>query len=74
MLSHTCLFLSLQAQLAFESLEEIILAEHKAISESSYAVSGLLSSTDPTLTSHSENLRELLDGSQNYSIYKFDIR
>lgn len=65
---------SVQAQLASESLKELIQSEVEVISESSYAVSGVLSSTNPVRTSRSENLHELLDGSQKHAIYKFDIR
>ncbi|KAL3717798.1 hypothetical protein ACJRO7_003014 [Eucalyptus globulus] len=64
----------LNAQLASESLKELIQSEVEAIRESSYAVSGVLSSTNPVFTSRSENLYDLLDESQKHAIYKFDIR
>ncbi|KAI4383992.1 hypothetical protein MLD38_009768 [Melastoma candidum] len=63
-----------KVQSAVESLEEAILSEQKAVSESTYAVSGLLSSANLKSTSRIENLKELLDGTRSYSIYKFDIR
>ncbi|XP_056169492.1 uncharacterized protein LOC115682254 isoform X2 [Syzygium oleosum] len=63
-----------KAQLASECLKELIHSEVEVIRESSYAVSGVLSSTNPVLTSRSENLHELLDESQKHAIYKFDIR
>ncbi|XP_010030971.2 uncharacterized protein LOC104420894 [Eucalyptus grandis] len=63
-----------KAQLASESLKELIQSEVEAIRESSYAVSGVLSSTNPVFTSRSENLYDLLDESQKHAIYKFDIR
>ncbi|EXB58118.1 hypothetical protein L484_026317 [Morus notabilis] len=46
---------------AAESLEEVILSEKKAIGESSYTVSGVLSSSDNSSTSRSKNLKDLLE-------------
>lgn len=58
---------------ATESLREMIVSEQKAIAESSYAVSGILSSSTFGSTSRSENLVELLDSDENYVVYKFSI-
>ncbi|KAE8712099.1 Prenyltransferase family protein [Hibiscus syriacus] len=51
-----------------------MLAEEKAVKEFSYAVSGVLSSSDHFSTSRSENLKELIDGGEKYVIYKFNLR
>ncbi|KAF3433728.1 hypothetical protein FNV43_RR24831 [Rhamnella rubrinervis] len=59
---------------AAECLEEVILSEQKTISEFSYTVSGVLSSSDVYNTSRSENLKLLLDGDEKYTIYKFNPR
>lgn len=59
---------------AAESLEEIILSERKIIGESSYTVSGVLSSSDTVSTSRSENLKELLEVDAKYTVYKFNPR
>lgn len=56
-----------------ESLREMAIAEQKAIVESTYAVSGILSSSTFGHTSRSENLVELLDSDEKYVVYKFDI-
>ncbi|KAL5569110.1 hypothetical protein UlMin_025685 [Ulmus minor] len=57
---------------AAEILRDIIVSEQKAISEFSYTVSGVLSSSD--ITARSENLKELLDGDEKYVVYKFNPR
>ncbi|GMN57229.1 hypothetical protein TIFTF001_026340 [Ficus carica] len=59
---------------AAESLEEIILSEKKVIGESTYTVSGVLSSSDTVSTSRSENLKELLEVDAKYTVYKFNPR
>ncbi|XP_015876978.1 uncharacterized protein LOC107413528 [Ziziphus jujuba] len=59
---------------AAEYLKEVILAEQKAISGSSYTVTGVLSSSDVFSTSRSENLKELVEGDETYMIYKFNPR
>ncbi|RVW49251.1 Retrovirus-related Pol polyprotein from transposon RE2 [Vitis vinifera] len=58
---------------AEESLREMILSEQKAISEFSYSVSGILSSSGPSCPLRSENLQELLDGGEQHVIYKFNL-
>lgn len=63
-----------KVKLAAESLRDLIYSEEKIIKESSYSVSGILSSSDPGTTSRSENLRELLDENKNYVVYKFSLR
>lgn len=57
-----------------KSLEEVILSEQKAISQLSYTASGVLSSSNHILTSQSENLKDLLNGDENYVVYKFTPR
>ncbi|KAJ4979645.1 hypothetical protein NE237_010425 [Protea cynaroides] len=63
-----------KVQLATESLRETILSERKAVSLASYSVSGILSSSSLSCTSRSENLKDVLDGSEPYVVYKFNIR
>ncbi|RVX13704.1 hypothetical protein CK203_010202 [Vitis vinifera] len=58
----TCVFSLGSVRFAEESLREMILSEQKAISEFSYSVSGILSSSGPSCPLRSENLQELLDG------------
>lgn len=60
--------------MATQKLEELILSEQRAVGELSYTVRGVLSSTNPAFTSRSENLLGLTNSSENYSIYKFDLR
>ncbi|RWR86055.1 hypothetical protein CKAN_01493700 [Cinnamomum micranthum f. kanehirae] len=60
--------------LAAESLRETILLERKAVSQASYSVSGILSSSSITCNSRSENLQKIVDGSDTYTVYKFNIR
>ncbi|GAB4836596.1 hypothetical protein Ancab_001509 [Ancistrocladus abbreviatus] len=57
---------------ATESLREVVTFEQRAFVESSYAVSGILSSTFGS-TSRSENLLELLNSGENYVVYKLNI-
>lgn len=59
---------------AAEILREAMLSEHKAISESSYSVSGIISSCNLGATSRSENLLELVDGDEKYMVYRFNPR
>lgn len=68
------LFCSSQVKLAAESLRDIISFEKKIIKESSYSVSGILSSSDLGSTSRSENLEELLDENKQYVVYRFTLR
>lgn len=62
-----------KVRFAEESLREMILSEQKAISEFSYSVSGILSSSGPSCPLRSENLQELLDGGEQHVIYKFNL-
>ncbi|KAJ4719860.1 FMN-binding split barrel [Melia azedarach] len=62
-----------KAQLAAESLKEVMLSEERVIGESSYTVSGVLSSSNFITTSRNENLKELLDEHDKYVIYKFNV-
>ncbi|KAM1780071.1 hypothetical protein ACFX11_041457 [Malus domestica] len=63
-----------KVQSATKVLREVIRSEQKAVSESSYTVSGILSSSDHSCTSRSESLKELLEGDENYIVYKFNQR
>ncbi|GFY83613.1 hypothetical protein Acr_03g0003870 [Actinidia rufa] len=54
-----------KVKLAAESLRETISSERKAIKESTYSVSGILSSSNLGFTPRSENLQELLDGNEH---------
>ncbi|XP_057979790.1 uncharacterized protein LOC131165765 isoform X2 [Malania oleifera] len=63
-----------KVQFVAESLREIILSEQNALSKSSYSVSGILSSSNLSCASRSENLQDLVDGSQKYVVYKFHPR
>ncbi|XP_009357716.2 uncharacterized protein LOC103948409 [Pyrus x bretschneideri] len=63
-----------KVQSATKVLREVIRSEQKAMSESSYTVSGVLSSSDHSCTSRSESLKELLEGDENYIVYKFNQR
>ncbi|PSS32588.1 L-ectoine synthase [Actinidia chinensis var. chinensis] len=62
-----------KVKLAAESLRETISSERKAIKESTYSVSGILSSSNLGFTPRSENLQELLDGNEQYVVYKFNL-
>ncbi|CAO2826111.1 unnamed protein product [Amaranthus hypochondriacus] len=57
---------------ATEKVREMVFSEQKQIAESSYAVSGILSSATFGSTSRSENLVELLDSDDKYVVYKFN--
>lgn len=61
-------------KLVAESLRETISSESKVVKESTYAVSGILSSSNLGSTPRSENLRELLDGNEQYTVYRFNLR
>ncbi|GMP69213.1 hypothetical protein CsSME_00028554 [Camellia sinensis var. sinensis] len=63
----------LRVKLASESLRETISSERKVIKESNYCVSGVLSASNLGCTSRSENLQELLDGNEQYVVYKFNL-
>ncbi|PON88702.1 FMN-binding split barrel [Trema orientale] len=54
---------------AAESLREVLLSEQNAISESSYTVSGILSSSNLHNTSRGENLKTLLEGDENSCVF-----
>ncbi|KAL9230561.1 hypothetical protein vseg_005898 [Gypsophila vaccaria] len=60
-----------KAKSMYESVREMIIAEQTEITESNYAVSGILSSSTFGSTARSENLVELLDNEENYVVYKF---
>lgn len=62
-----------KAQLAAECLKEVMLSEQRVIGESSYTVSGVLSSSNFITTSRNENLKDLLDEREKYVVYKFNI-
>lgn len=63
-----------KVQSATKVLREVMLSEQTAISASSYTVSGVLSSSDHSCTSRSENLKDLLEGDEKYIVYKFNQR
>lgn len=63
-----------KVQSATKVLREVMLSEQTAISASSYTVSGVLSSSDHSCTSQSENLKDLLEGDEKYIVYKFNQR
>ncbi|PON56618.1 FMN-binding split barrel [Parasponia andersonii] len=54
---------------AAESLREVLLSEQNAISESSYTVSGILSSSNLHNTSRGENLKTLLEGDEKSCVF-----
>lgn len=56
------------------SLRESILSEYEKASQASYAVSALLSSASDNCKSRCEILQEVLDRSEKYNVYKFNIR
>ncbi|KAG6760232.1 hypothetical protein POTOM_036738 [Populus tomentosa] len=60
-------------QLVAESLKEVMLSEQRQINEAPYTVSGVLSSSNLITTSRSENLKELLDGVEEYGVYRFNL-
>lgn len=62
-----------KAELAAECLKEVMLSEQRLIGESSYTVSGVLSSSNFITTSRNENLKDLLDEREKYVVYKFNI-
>ncbi|EEF30080.1 conserved hypothetical protein [Ricinus communis] len=63
-----------KAQLATESVKEIILSEQRVMNEFTYTVSGVLSSSNLITTTRSENLKELVDGGERYRVYRFNMR
>ncbi|KAH6829555.1 hypothetical protein C2S53_012468 [Perilla frutescens var. hirtella] len=63
-----------KARLASESFRETLLADQRAVEESSYSVSEIFSSSHPGSTSRSTNLEELLQGNMQYNLYKFIAR
>ncbi|KAK4425231.1 hypothetical protein Salat_1717000 [Sesamum alatum] len=62
-----------KATSAAESLRETLLAEQRAVKESSYSVSGILSSSYLDSSLRSANLEELLQGDKQYSVYRFNL-
>lgn len=56
-----------------ESLKETISSEKKLVKNSTYAVSGVLSSSNLGSTPRSESLQELLDGNKQYTVYRFNL-
>lgn len=64
----------LQVQKITESLRESVLLEQKTVSQVSYAVSALLSSASINCRSRGESLKEIVDQSDKYAVYKFNIR
>ncbi|KAL0349201.1 UNVERIFIED_CONTAM: hypothetical protein Sangu_1147900 [Sesamum angustifolium] len=62
-----------KATSAAESLRETILAEQRAVKELSYSVSGTLSSSYLGSSLRSANLEELLQGNEQYSVYRFNL-
>nr|GLL40253.1 uncharacterized protein LOC109187178 [Ipomoea trifida] len=62
-----------KAELAADTLREITSSERKTIKDSSYSVSAILSTSCLSYTSRSDNLRELLDENNKYTVYKFNI-
>ncbi|KAL2526439.1 hypothetical protein Adt_11493 [Abeliophyllum distichum] len=61
-----------KAKLAAECLRDTILADQRAVEESSISVSGILSSSCLRFTLRSKNLLELLAGNEQYTVYKFN--
>ncbi|KAL1806109.1 hypothetical protein ACET3Z_029177 [Daucus carota] len=62
-----------KVQFATECLRETISSEQKAFKESSYSVSGVLSTANLESTSRSQNLQDLLDSNKSYTVYKLDL-
>ncbi|KAL8463134.1 hypothetical protein ACS0TY_033082 [Phlomoides rotata] len=62
-----------KAKLATESLRETLLAEQRAVKESSYAVSGILASSHLHSTSRIANLQEILQSDIQHSVYRFNL-
>lgn len=63
-----------KARLAAESLRETLVAEQRAVEESSYSVSGILNSSHFGSTSRNADLQELLQGDIQYNLYRFNLR
>ncbi|KAJ6432674.1 hypothetical protein OIU84_019837 [Salix udensis] len=63
-----------KARLVEESLKEVMLSEQRQIDEAPHTVSSVLSSSNLITTSRSENLKELLDGVEEYGVYRFNLR
>lgn len=62
-----------KARLVEESLKEVMLSEQRQIDEALHTVSSVLSSSNLITTSRSENLKELLDGVEEYGVYRFNL-
>lgn len=60
-----------KVQSVTENLKELISYEERAIRDSTYTVSSVLSNN--VTTSRGESLKELLDESEKYVVYKFDV-
>ncbi|KAF5199243.1 Fmn-binding split barrel [Thalictrum thalictroides] len=57
-----------------ESIRETILSEQKKISQASYSVSSILTSSSSNCMSRFEHLQDVLNGTVPYVVYKFNIR
>lgn len=62
-----------KAKLITESLRETLLADQNSVKDLSYSVSGILNSSCVGPVPRSTNLLELLEGNEQYSVYKFDM-
>ncbi|XP_020087082.1 uncharacterized protein LOC109709318 [Ananas comosus] len=62
-----------KVQAVVDSIKESILLEQKTASQASYTSSAVLSSADISCRSRSEIFQEILNESDSYNIYKFDI-
>ncbi|ONK67771.1 uncharacterized protein A4U43_C05F3600 [Asparagus officinalis] len=63
-----------KVQMVTENLRESILSEYEKATQASYAVTALLSSASANCRSRCEILQEILGKSENYAVYKFNIR
>lgn len=62
-----------KAAMAADTLRKIMLSECKMIKKLSYSVSAILSSSSLSYASQSDNLQELLDENNKYTVYKLNI-
>lgn len=67
-------FASVHARLAAENLRETLLAEQRAIQESSYSISDILNSSNLGSTSRNADLQVVLQGDIQYNLYRFNVR
>ncbi|XP_019451016.1 PREDICTED: uncharacterized protein LOC109353266 [Lupinus angustifolius] len=56
-----------------KKLQEVIISERKTINEFTHTASGVLTSSDSS-TSRSDNLQELLEDDERFSVYRFKMR